>query len=63
MVLGKKLAVWGLIVCLATLFAGGAAFADELADVQQRIKDKSLKWVAKPHANPEQKGLGLIKDG
>lgn len=61
--LGKKLAVWGLIVCLVTIFAGGAAFADELADVQQRIKDKALKWVAKPHANPEQKGLGLLKDG
>ena len=59
----KRLAVWGCLLCLVTFFAGGAAFADDLADVQKKIKDKDLKWAAERHANPEKKGLGLLKDG
>src|SRR5512137_2900249 len=59
----KKLAVWGCLLCLVTFFAGAVAFADDLADVQKKIKDKDLKWTAERHANPEKKGLGLLKDG
>lgn len=60
---GKKLAVWGCLLGLVAFFAGGVALADDLADVQKRIKDRDFKWVAKHHANPEKKGLGLLKDG
>jgi hypothetical protein len=49
------------IVSIAMIFVTGTlAFADHLGDVQKRIKEKGLKWVAEEVR--EGRGLGLIKD-
>ncbi|ABK19671.1 dipeptidyl-peptidase I. Cysteine peptidase. MEROPS family C01A [Syntrophobacter fumaroxidans MPOB] len=59
----KRLAVACFALFYATFFGSAGAFAEELADVQKRIKDRNLKWVAERHLNPERKGLGLLRDG
>ena len=50
----KRLAVWGCLLCLVTFFAGAVAFADDLADVQKKIKDKDFKWIAERHRQPRE---------
>jgi C1A family cysteine protease len=51
-------------VFIAVLFvAGTLSFADNLADVQKKIKENRLKWNAKEVPNPEERGLGLLDEG
>jgi hypothetical protein len=50
-----------LALFIAVLFIGNTlAYADNLADVQKKIKEKGLKWVAEKV--PDGRGLGLLEE-
>lgn len=59
----KRLTGVGLSLCIGALFGSTVVFAQELGDVQKRIQDRNLKWVADDVPNAENRGLGLLKDG
>jgi hypothetical protein len=59
----KRLAVVCSVLAFVMFLGSAVVLADDLADVQKKIKDKNLKWVAEHLPSPEKKGLGLLKDG
>ncbi len=59
----KRLAVVFSVWCLVMSLGGVAAFAEDLGEVQKRIRDRNFKWVAERLPNPEKRKLGLLKDG
>jgi len=61
----RKRSLFSAGVMLFCMFfcAVSVSFADNLEEVQKKIKEKGLKWVAEQVPNPENRGLGLLKDG
>jgi hypothetical protein len=57
----RKLFSAGMVLFCMFFFAISLSFADSLENVQRKIKEKGLKWVAGQVPSPEKRGLGLLR--